>query len=51
MPNDGVLMRIFGSETDEIIGGWRQRRNDELNKLYFTPNIITNDQIKRMGLV
>jgi hypothetical protein len=51
VPNDGVLRRIFGSERDEIIGGRRKLTNEKLNNLFFTPNIITNDQIKRMGLV
>jgi hypothetical protein len=32
--------RIFGLERDEITEGWRKLHNEELNKLYSSPNII-----------
>jgi hypothetical protein len=28
------LRRIFGQKTDEIIGGWRKMRNEELHDPY-----------------
>jgi hypothetical protein len=40
-----VLRRIFGPERDEIIGGWRKLRNEELHNLYSSPDIIKN-QVK-----
>jgi hypothetical protein len=35
-----VLRRIFGPKRDEVKGEWRKLRNEELNDLYSTPNII-----------
>jgi hypothetical protein len=35
-----VLRRIFGPKRDEIVGGWRNLHNEELYKLYSSPNII-----------
>ena len=35
-----VLRRIFGSKRDEATGEWRKLHNEELNDLYFSPNII-----------
>jgi len=35
-----VLRRIFGPNRDEVTGEWRNLHNDELNDLYFSPNII-----------
>jgi hypothetical protein len=37
---NGVLRRIFGQKRDEVIGGWRQLHNDELNNLYSLMSII-----------
>jgi hypothetical protein len=34
-----VLRRIFGLR-DETTGEWRRLRNEELNDLYLSPNII-----------
>jgi hypothetical protein len=36
-----VLRRIFGPKRDEVTGGWRKLHNEELRKLYSSPNIIT----------
>ena len=35
-----VLRRIFVRKRVEIIGGSRKQHNDELNDLYFAPNIV-----------
>jgi hypothetical protein len=35
-----VLRRIFGPKRDEATGEWRRLRNEELNDLYSSPNII-----------
>jgi hypothetical protein len=41
-----VLSGIFGPKRDEVTGGWRKWRNEELHILYFSLNIIWDDQIK-----
>jgi stalled ribosome rescue protein Dom34 len=35
-----VLRRIFGSKRDEVTGEWRKLHNEELNDLYFLPDIM-----------
>ena len=35
-----VLRRIFGPKRDEVTGEWRKLHNEELNDLYFSPNIF-----------
>jgi hypothetical protein len=35
-----VLRRIFGPKRDEVTGEWRKLHNEELNKLYASPDII-----------
>jgi hypothetical protein len=35
-----VWRRVFGSKRDEVIGEWRKLHNEELNELYFSPNIF-----------
>jgi hypothetical protein len=33
------MLRIFGSER-EVDGSWRKLHNDELHKLYSSPNVV-----------
>ena len=35
-----VLRRIFGPRRDKVTGDWRRMRNEELNDLYSSPNIV-----------
>jgi hypothetical protein len=35
-----VLRRIFGPKRDEVTRAWRKLHNEELNDLYFSPNIV-----------
>jgi hypothetical protein len=42
-----VLRRIFGPKRDEVAGGWRKRRNDELHNLYSSPSTIRIIKVKK----
>jgi len=44
-----VLGKIFGPKRDEVTGEWRKIHNDELNDLYFSPNIVRVIKSRRMG--
>jgi hypothetical protein len=49
-----VFRKLFGSKRDEIAGEWRKLRNEELNNLYYSPNIvrvIKSRRIKWAGYV
>jgi len=35
-----VLRRIFDPKMDEVTGEWRKLHNEELNELFFSPNIV-----------
>jgi hypothetical protein len=35
-----AVRRIFGTKRDEVTLEWRKLCNEELNDLYFSPNII-----------
>jgi hypothetical protein len=35
-----ALRGIFGLKRDKVTGGWRKLHNEELHKLYSSPNII-----------
>ena len=43
-----VLRRIFEPKRDGITGEWRKLHNEELNSLYFSPNISRVIKSRRM---
>ena len=43
-----VLRRIFEPRRDEVRGEWRRLRNEELNELYSSPNIVRVIKSRRM---
>jgi hypothetical protein len=43
-----VLRRVFRPKREEMRGGLRKLRNEELHKLYFSSNIITAIKSRRM---
>jgi hypothetical protein len=43
-----VLRRIFGPKRDEVRGGWRKLRNEDLHNLYSSPSIIRMIKSRRM---
>jgi hypothetical protein len=45
---DTVLGRIFGPKRDQVKGGWRKQRNEELHGLYSSPSIIRILKSRRM---
>ena len=42
-----VLRRIFGSKRDEVIGEWIKLHHEELNDLYYSPNIFRLIKLRR----
>jgi hypothetical protein len=46
-----VLRRIFGSQRDEVTGGWRMLHNEELHNLYSSPFIVRVIKSRRMRWV
>jgi hypothetical protein len=45
---NSVLRGIFGPKRDEVTGGWRKLRNEELHSLYSSPSIIRMIKSRRM---
>jgi hypothetical protein len=45
-----VLRRLFGPKRDAGPGEWRKLHNEELNDLYFSPNIVRVIKSSRMKL-
>jgi hypothetical protein len=43
-----VLRRIFGLKRDEVTGGWRKLRSEELHNLYSSPSIIRRIKSSKM---
>jgi hypothetical protein len=43
-----ALRRIFGPKREEVAGGWRRLRNEELHNLYTWENIIRVTKSRRM---
>jgi hypothetical protein len=43
-----VLRRIFGPKRDDMTGEWRKLQNEELHKLYSSPNISRQIKSRRM---
>jgi len=39
---------MFGTEREEMTGGWRKLHNEELHNLYSSPNIIRVNKLRRM---
>jgi hypothetical protein len=50
MFEDRVLRRIFGPKKDEVTEDWSKLHNEELYRLYFSPNIIRMIKSRRMRL-
>ena len=42
------MRRIFGPKRDEVTGEWRKLHNEELNYLYFSPDIVRVIKSRRM---
>ena len=48
MSENRVLRRIFGPKRDGVTGEWRKLRNEKLNDLYCSPNIVRVIKSRRM---
>ena len=43
-----VLRGIFGTQTEEVTGEWKELHNEKLNDLYCSPNIVRVIKSSRM---
>jgi len=48
---NSVLWRIFGPKRVGLTGKWRKPQDEEINDLYFSPNIIRLIKSRRMRWV
>jgi hypothetical protein len=46
-----VLRRIFGSDRNEVIGGWRKFHDEGCHKLYTLPNIVRMIKSRKWSLM
>jgi hypothetical protein len=48
-----VLRRIYGPKRDEVTGGWKKQRNEELHNLYPSRiiRILNSRRMRRAGYV
>jgi hypothetical protein len=46
-----MLRRTFGTKRDEVTGEWIRLHNEELDGLYFAPNIVRVIKSRRMRWV
>jgi hypothetical protein len=44
----GVLREIFGANREEVTRDWRKLNNEELHKLYCSPDIIYVTKLRTM---
>jgi len=44
-----ALIRIFRPNRNEVRGEWRKLHNEELNDLYYSPNILRMIKSRRMS--
>jgi hypothetical protein len=44
-----VIGRVFGHKRDEVTEEWRKLHNEELNDLYWSPNIVRVRKSRRVG--
>jgi hypothetical protein len=45
---ENKVSRIFAPKRDEVTGGWRKLHNEELQNLYYSPNVISIIKSGRM---
>ena len=43
-----MLRKIFGPKRDGVTGEWRKLHNEDLNDLYFSPNIVRVIKSRRL---
>jgi hypothetical protein len=43
------MLRIFVPKRDGVTGEWRKRHNEELNDLYFSPDIVRVIKSRRIS--
>ena len=48
---ENKVLRLFGTQRDEVMGEWWRLHNEELNDLYCSPNIarVIKSRRKRTG--